>query len=360
VTAPSSIDAEGIGDYLRGREVVPADATVRAAPLGGGVSNTVLRVTVDGDCLVVKQPLANLAVEDDWPADVDRVHNEAAAARAYRTVIDRASIPDVRVPAVRFEDETDHVVGFECAPEGARTWKQHLLEGAVDARIARTLGRFLGASHRTAAGDERLRERFATEAPFRQLRLDPYHRTVARRHPEVAPAIEREIERIEGVARTLVHGDFSPKNVLVVDDEGERRGDGEGAPDGAGTTGCWLLDFEVAHWGDPAFDAAFMLNHLLLKSVHNAGDEAARTACVDAAREFWTAYVEAVPWTLEPATVRELAVLMLARIDGKSPVEYLTDPATKEWVRSVATTALERDVTGLDDYVTLLEERGPA
>lgn len=332
MTARTTIDAESVGAYLRRRDVLSADAAVEAEPLGGGVSNAVVRVRAGEDCLVVKQPFPNLAVEDDWPADVTRVHNEASAARTYRRIVDRAGLA-VRVPRVVFEDESDHVVALECAPEDATMWKRRLLEGVVDPGVARTLGRFLGESHAAAADDDRIAERFANKEPFRQLRLDPYHRTVARRHPDVADAVEREIERIEGVERTLVHGDFSPKNVLVTD----------GAP--------WLLDFEVAHWGDPAFDTAFLLNHLLIKSVHVPG---ARAELLDAARAFRAAYRERA-WDLERSTVRELAVLMLARVDGKSPVEYAGED-TRETLRSAAKAALRSDVTDFEAYVTLLEE----
>ncbi|PSP99634.1 aminoglycoside phosphotransferase family protein [Halobacteriales archaeon QS_5_70_17] len=333
MTGRTAIDAETVGNYLRDRDVLPADATTEAEPLGGGVSNAVVRVRTGGDCLVVKQPFPNLAVEDDWPADVTRVHNEASAARAYRGIADRAGLP-VRVPRVVFEDASDHVVALECAPESAVTWKCRLLDGAVDADVARTLGRFLGESHAAAADDEELAERFGNKEPFRQLRLDPYHRTVARRHPDVADPVEREIERIEGVERTLVHGDFSPKNVLVAD----------GAP--------WLLDFEVAHWGDPAFDTAFLLNHLLIKSVHVS---AAREDLLAAARAFRSAYRERAPWDVERATVRELAVLMLARVDGKSPVEYAGEEI-REVLRSTAKRALRSGVTDFEAYVDCLVE----
>jgi 5-methylthioribose kinase len=335
---PLTVDT--VAGYLVGRGVVDGPASsVEAESLGGGVSNVVLRVTADGDCLVVKQPLPNLAVDDDWPADVERVHNEAAAARAYEDIIRTTGLSDVRVPRVVFDDTDAHVIGIGCAPSGATMWKRDLLDGRVDPTVAERLGRFLGTSHAAAAGDESLRTEFAHEGPFEQLRLDPYHRAVADRHPDLAPAIEAELDRIEGVSRTLVHGDFSPKNVLV-----DRRN---------GEPTLWLLDFEVAHWGDPAFDTAFMLNHLFIKSIYHAadGDE-----YVGAARRFWDAYVARVDWEVEPETVRELAILMLARVDGKSPVEYVTAAETKRRLRTTARRALVEGVETVDGFVGLVEE----
>ncbi|MFB6295450.1 MAG: phosphotransferase family protein [Halobacteriales archaeon] len=344
--------------YLIEEGVLPAEGpepTARA--LGGGVSNDVFEVRAGETCLVVKRPYPNLAVEDDWPADVARVHNEAAAARAYERLFADASVADATVPSVVFEDDDAHAIGIECAPGDARMWKAALLDGVVDPGVAETLGRALGVVHAGAAGDRDLEATFDDPAPFEQLRLDPYHRTVARRHPDVADAVEAEIDRIEGVRRTLVHGDYSPKNVLVAESE-----DGPGGETGPGKT-AWILDFEVAHWGDPAFDLAFMCNHLLIKSVHNAdrGEE-----FVAAARRFIDAYEGVIgrdpgtEWEVETPLVRELGVLMLARVDGKSPVEY-TDEPTESRLRAASKRALTERVENLDRFLAILaEERDSA
>ncbi len=318
-------------EYLRERGLDPGEGAI-AEQLGGGVSNRVVRVTGERS-FVLKQPLPNLAVEDDWPADVTRVHNEAAAARAYAAVVATAGLEGVRVPAVVDENRADHVVVFDCAPEGAAMWKAELLAGRVDQGVARSLGRLLGTAHRHTAGDGDLRATFADKTPFEQLRVDPYHRTVAERHSDLADHITEEAERVLGVDRTLVHGDFSPKNVLVGDE-------------------LWLLDFEVAHWGDPAFDTAFMLNHLHIKAVHLPER---REALLDAVDAFWSAYGDASGWDIEHTTVRELAVLMLARVDGKSPVEY-TDQGTEETLRTVASRALRGRIKTLSGFRTILRE----
>ncbi|WP_423751293.1 phosphotransferase family protein [Salinirarus marinus] len=330
-------------DYLKRRGFLSADATAEARPLGGGVSNHVLAVSWDGGCVVVKQPLPNLAVEDDWPADVERVHNEAAAARTYAAVIEATSLEYAHVPDVVFEDETENVVGVECVPGDAPTWKEELLDGRVDVAVADEVGRVLGAVHDAAAGDDDVRANFASKRPFDQLRIDPYHRTTARRHPDVADAIDAEIERVRSVERTLVHGDYSPKNVLV-----DRTG---AAPE------PWIIDFEVAHWGDPAFDTAFLLNHLFIKSAYNREKQA---AYLDAAFEFWRAYVDRVDWDVEAATVAELGVLMLARVDGKSPVEYVDREATANALRRTAKRTLTEGIETLDGVATAIREEARA
>ena len=323
-------------DYLQDRGIVPQGVDADATPLGGGVSNHVLRITWDEDCLVVKQPLPNLAVEDDWPADIDRIHNEAAAARTYASVIAAEELP-ARVPEVYLEDEAAHLLAIECAPAGTGSWKTSLLSGEIDSGVADTVGRVLGAVHTAAADDPTVEERFASKRPFDQLRIDPYHRTTADRHPDVAESIMAEVERIMSVDRTLVHGDYSPKNVLL----GETP---------------WIIDFEVAHWGDPAFDVAFMANHLFIKSVYNAAHQ---EAYLDAADRFWQAYRELVPWSIEADCIVELGILMLARVDGKSPVEYVEEGPVADALRRIAKRSIREDLTTFERFTAVTREETP-
>jgi len=323
-------------EYLQARGIIPPDVELSAAPLGGGVSNHVFRITWNEDCVVVKQPLPNLAVDDDWPADIDRIHNEAAAARTYARVIATEQLP-ARVPEVCYEDDAAHLIAIQCAPPDAESWKADLLGGEVDPSVAGTVGRVLGAVHTAATDDPAVKDRFASKRPFDQLRIDPYHRTTAERHPDVAPEILAEVDRIMAVDRTLVHGDYSPKNVLLGD-----------VP--------WIIDFEVAHWGDPAFDVAFMANHLFIKSVYNAAQQA---AYLDAAGRFWSAYRPLVPWSLEADVIAELGILMLARVDGKSPVEYVDEGPVADALRRIAKRSLRDDVSTFDDLAAITREETP-
>lgn len=328
--------------YLRERDELASGVEATVRPLGGGVSNTVIEVIWDGDCLVLKQPLANLAVEDDWSADVSRVHNEAAAARAYRRLVGQDDRVAASTPAVRLEDDVNHVIGLDCAPSNASMWKRELLDGRVDLSVARTLGEALGTVHNRAATDTQLRERFHDPTPFDQLRLDPYHRTTADRHPDIADAILAETDRVASVDRTLVHGDYSPKNVLV-----DRTGH---------TPESWLIDFEVAHWGDPAFDVAFMCNHLFIKSLYRAD---ARVRLLEAVDVLWEAYQAHVPWDIDAHVAAELGVLILARIDGKSPVEYVDEGPVADAMRRVGTRAIRSGVDSIHDFAAIVREEAP-
>jgi hypothetical protein len=136
---------------------------------------------------------------------------------------------------------------------------------------------------------------------FEAQRVDPYLRTIVRRHPDLAETVDVYVERLLATRRCLVHGDFSPKNVLV------------------GRDGLWVIDWEVTHRGDPAFDLAFMLNHLLLKAIHRPQGRRDYETC-------GRAFLEAYAQPFDPEYVLGLVgCLMLARVDGKSPAEYLSE-----------------------------------
>lgn len=286
-------------DYLVRRGVIDGPAPVES--LGGGVSNVVFAV---GDRVVLKQSLPRLRVAEEWLAKQERALTEAAALRVA------GDLAPGSVPGVLDVDPDEFTLTIERAPAGWHTWKDDLLAGRADAGVAAELGRLLGIWHRGTKG----MERFDDPEAFEQLRVDPYYRTIHERHPDLANPIGRCIETMASRRACLVHGDYSPKNVMV-------------GPRG----GVWVLDFEVAHLGDPAFDVAFMLNHLLLKTIHRPGDGAAYRACADA---FVSAYGEQP----DEYVLAHLGCLLLARVDGKSPAEYLTDDervAARERARSI-------------------------
>ncbi|QPV62443.1 aminoglycoside phosphotransferase family protein [Halosimplex litoreum] len=332
------LDADNAVAYLRESGVIPADASAAVEPLGGGVSNAVIRVSWADDAVVAKQPFPDLDVAEQWPADVARVHNEAAAARVYGDVATAVDDRGIHVPGVRFEDSAEHVIVLDAAPPSAETWKADLLAGEVDPEIATRLGAFLAAVHETAGGDPEVEAAFDRYEPFEQLRLDPYHRTVAERHPDLADRIEREVERIRTTRSTLVHGDYSPKNVLVDESTGDTR--------------LWVLDFEVAHWGDPIFDLAFVCSHLCIKSVYRAehGEQ-----YVAAAESLLAAYRDAVglPAERERHFLTELGLLLVARVDGKSPVEYVERESTAELIRTLGRRSLTGDVETFDEFASI-------
>jgi aminoglycoside phosphotransferase (APT) family kinase protein len=286
------VEELGLGTAAEVREVLP---------LTGGVASDIARVTVGDRTFAVKFALARLRVAEPWFAPPHRSRAE------YRWLETAGRVVPDAVPALHGYSE--RLGGFAMAfvdGPGVRNWKVALLSGAPAAGIAAKVAAVVGTVHATGAAPSFDRTPFANAADFHALRTEPYLLFTATRHPEVADRLRALAATLDRAAITLVHGDVSPKNILVRD----------GAP--------LLLDAECATMGDPAFDVAFCLNHLILKSVHlPAGREQLRTAV----RGFWAAYAPFVAWeapgALEARVAALLPALMLARVDGKSPVEYL-------------------------------------
>jgi 5-methylthioribose kinase len=323
---PDTVEA-----WLARRGLIGARSSIEVTELEWGVSNVVLAVRADGLHAVVKQALPRLRVEDEWLAKRERTLTEAEALRLA------ARIAPGSVPAVLDVDEEACAMAIAHAPDGWRNWKELLLGGEAAPAVASRLGELLRAWQAGTLRDDTVARRFGDFEAFDQLRVDPYHRTVMRRWPSLARTVGGYADELLATHVCLVHGDFSPKNVLV------------------GPDGLWVLDFEVAHYGDPVFDPAFMLNHLMLKAIHRPADAAAYRACAAA---FAAGYEDGLPWELRPdppALTGHIGCLMLARVDGKSPAEYLTEPE-RLLARVLATRLATDPPATLDAAWTQLEE----
>ena len=291
-------------------------AGMTVEPLTGGVSSDIVKVGLpDGRLFCAKRALGQLKVESEWRAPLERNHYEVAWLRRAGEIV-----PGV-APRVLGEDSVHGVALLEfLPPEDYRLWKAELLGGRADAQTPVKVADALGRIHATTFGDPMTAATFPTDALFDSLRLDPYLRTLAQRQPALAQPILACLAETARTKQALVHGDVSPKNILV------SRLDGHPV----------LLDAECAWYGDPAFDAAFCLNHLLLKAVHV---RATRAALLDQARSFFSTWLGHLPLAHQREAERRTAVLlpclMLARVDGKSPVEYL-GPTEQQTVRDIA------------------------
>jgi 5-methylthioribose kinase len=289
--------------FKRGLTTDPDNLQVKA--LTGGVSNDVFAVTGAGIDVVVKQALGQLRVKQAWLADPARLNTEGAALRLANTFTPEA-VPEVL-------DVADGFLVIARAPLHWRMWKTDLLAGKVDLPTAERLGTLLGTWQRESAGMQaELKTDFGDLTAFRQLRVDPFHRQIRDAYPDLGEAIDTTIETMAASRTCLVHGDYTPKNVLV----------------GAGPEEVWVIDWEVAHLGDPTFDPAWTVGHLLLKSIHQP---VLATEFHGAARAF-LAGMTAVqnPVHLDRTQLaRQTGCLVLARIDGRSPVEYLDEEQRK-------------------------------
>jgi 5-methylthioribose kinase len=291
--------------YLRDRGRIAPGETPAFQTLAGGVSSrTVLVWRSSREAWVLKQSLARLRVSVEWLSDPRRVHNEALALRWLKHLA-----PPGAVTEFVFEDFAEHILAMQAVPQPHTNWKTLLLSGGLAERHMQEFGRLLATIHRRSSQQLAELERdFKDRRFFESLRLEPYYRFTAQQVPDAADFLNQLIEETLAQHLSLVHADYSPKNVLIYNDH------------------LVLLDHEAAHIGDPAFDLGFSLTHLLSKAHHL---EKQRAAFAGAARAYWSAYAQelgAVPWRAEfqARAVRHTLGCLLARVAGRSPLEYLT------------------------------------
>jgi tRNA A-37 threonylcarbamoyl transferase component Bud32 len=326
-------DAEQLLPYLRANGRIGADEPVTITVLAGGVSNrTVLVKRADGTSWVLKQALAKLRVAVDWFSDPARIHREADGMRWLQELA-----PPGAVPRLVFEDTRDHVLAMDAAPEPHANWKALLLAGDLDPDHFEQWGRLLGTIHRRSSERrDELAVAFEDRSFFESLRLEPYYAYSAAQVPAAAPFLHALISDTRSRRLSVVHGDYSPKNILVH----------------AGR--LILLDHEVIHFGDPAFDLGFSLAHLLSKAHHL---RAHRDRLAEAALRYVRAYdgeVGGLVWTadLPNHAVRHTLACLLARVAGRSPLEYL-DETERRRQREAAVHLMTGPPSTMDDLIAL-------
>jgi fructosamine-3-kinase len=312
---------------LRRTGLLAEGVTPHGRPLTGGVSSDIWQVELPTGPVCVKRALARLKVAADWRAPVSRNLYEARWMRRASVAVPGAA------PAVLAQDAAAGVLVMQyLPPESHRLWKPALRDGCTDTGFAAAVGCTLARIHGATAADPSVAPLFPTDDIFFDIRLEPYLLATAARHPDRAAALLELVATTQANRRALVHGDVSPKNIL------------------AGPAGPVFLDAECAWWGDPAFDVAFCLNHLLLKCLWNSAARDGLLGCFDSLA---AAYLAGVTWeapaAIEARAARLLAGLLLARVDGKSPVEYITTEPDRDRVRRVARALLAAPAERLAD-----------
>ena len=310
--------------FLQRHRLAAADELPGCEPLAGGVSSDIWRVDLRGGPLVVKRALARLRVAQVWEAPIERNRYERRWLETANSIVPGAA------PKVLAGDD-EGCFAMEYLP-GAPVWKAELRAGRADAAFAADVGRRLAAIHDATARRADIAAAFATDENFHAIRLEPYLIAAARTHPSLSGILGGLVERTAQTRLALVHGDVSPKNILV------------------GPRGAIFLDAECAWYGDPAFDLAFCLNHLLLKGLWIPEHKSAYLACFDALSAGYLAGADWEPVAgLEQRAASLLPGLLLARVDGKSPVEYLTGESDKDRVRDFARRHLETPPSTLSE-----------
>ena len=330
-----SDSAPDLVEALRACGLLGPTEEARLRPLTGGVSSDVFSVeTGDGRTLVVKRAIPRLRVKAEWLAPVERMAGEVRWLKLARSIDPRLA------PAVLAEVPRAHVFAMEYLdPATHPVWKDEMAAGRVDPAFAGEVGRDLALIHGRTAGRPDIAAAFDTYPFFFDLRVSPFLLFTADRHPDVAPRLRGLAEDLGRRRVALMHGDVSPKNILV------------------GPRGPVFLDAETTAYGDPAFDLAFCLTHLLLKTVWLRPHREAVMASFDALRG---AYAAGLTWEAPAALSARagplVAALLLARVDGKSPAPYLTDAADQAFVRRSALGLLAAPGLDLDGLAAFWRE----
>jgi aminoglycoside phosphotransferase (APT) family kinase protein len=324
--ATQDLDEEAIAAALSRMGLLAAGERPRCQPLTGGVSSDIWVIDVPGRRLCLKRALPRLKVEQVWEAPVRRNHYEWNWFRVAGRIC-----PDAVPPMVGQDAAAGLFVMAYLDPTLFPVWKDQLRDGNADLVIAEAVASRLVLIHNATAGDDQIARLFGSDEDFNAIRLEPYLLATARVHPDLAAPLKWLAQETAGMKLALVHGDVSPKNILI------------------GRRGPVFLDAECAWYGDPAFDLAFCLNHLLLKCLLNRRAITRFLACYD---RFAEVYLQAARWEpredTEARAAQLLPALMLGRVDGKSPVEYITEEADKERVRKVARFLLTERAERLD------------
>ena len=307
--------------------LLAADADAVGERLTGGVSSDIWRIDLPHQSVCVKRALAKLRVAADWQAPVERNRYEARWMRRANE-----AVPGVAPQLLGLDEQSGALAMQFLPPERYALWKAQLHAGDANTEFAALVGDRLGRIHAATAAQPSLASEFPTDAIFYDIRLEPYLVATGRAHPDRATQLNALVATTQANKRALVHGDVSPKNIL------------------SGPDGPVFLDAECAWWGDPAFDLAFCLNHLLLKCVWTPSARDGFLACFDALASAYRTHIAwETPDALEARAAHLLPGLFLARVDGKSPVEYITAEPDKDRVRRTARTLLAAPVDRLSD-----------
>ena len=313
------LDEGSVLPYLRKRGLLTGDATVEV--LTGGVSCIVLAIDNSDISIVVKQALPELKTKAKWVADQRRAIVEANAMRVYHQITPES------VPELIDCDPEEFTLTMSRLPHTCTNWKIDMLEGRIHPEMGTELGLILAKWHNTAALSAEIKAGFMEDSLFEQLRVAPFYRAVAAVNPNLLTTINTLIAEITQIKITLVHGDFSPKNIMATK---------ENHP--------IVLDFEVAHTGNPVFDLAFLLAHLLCKTIRTE-DVDEKELLIRTATQFLEKYQETSRIPVADSLAQHVALIALARVEGVSPVNYLDEPAQQLLVAITKAALLDSDMT---------------
>ncbi len=317
-------------NFLESTGLLTNQDPIKFEPLTGGVSSDIFRFELNGNYFCLKCALPKLRVKADWHADIDRSYYESEWLRYAVTIL-----PDSAVKFIAHNRESGLILMEYLPSENYKVWKTELSKGITNTEFAKEVGTNLATLHSHSAFKKEIASTFQSMAIFHQLRIEPYLLATSEKQEDevICHQLHSLAESLQHTRKVLIHGDISPKNILC------------------GPNGPVFIDAECACFGDPAFDLAFCLNHLLLKSVWKPDYS---DNFINMFLDLKTSYLGAVDWEdcddLESRAVQLLSALMLARVDGKSPVEYINSVEHIQFIRSFCRGQMYSDIRELDVF----------
>lgn len=300
--------------------------------LKGGVSNkTVLFTREKGEQWVIKQALSKLRVAQDWYCGPERLKIEFEGMKWLTEVL-----PEGYVPQPVFYNEANHVLAMKAVPQSHDNLKSLLFNGEIELEWISNLGNILGTIHMSGRDSVEAKSLFGDRSFFLTLRLEAYYQFTSNHLPQSKRFFDDLITKTLSIRQTVVHGDFSPKNILVRNDK------------------IILLDHEVMHYGDPAFDIGFCLCHFLSKANHF---DSFRGKLIQAAHVFWKSYIKIyndADKQVEKRAVCHTIGCLLARIKGRSPLEYLNEKKQQRQIK-VGLELLDHNISSIPELIEVFE-----
>ena len=312
-------------DLARRAEAMLGISGATFTPMVAGVSSELWRIDALDKTYCLKRALPRLNVAKEWLAPVRRNAEEVRWLRFAATVAPR------QVPAVVADDAQAGIAILSWFdPARWTNWKQQLMQGLVRPAVGTEMGELLAALHRRSAEQPELAKAFENMDLLSALRLEPFFVAAMEANPEVAHRLREAVDHLTTYRTALIHGDVSPKNVLIHISRPPV-----------------LLDAECACWADPAFDVAFLCAHLFLKSAHLTRY---RGWFYETVRRLIAAYEDAAPEPVNDRLLLLVPALLIARVDGKSPADYLNEKVRTK-VRATAVRLLLDPPPSIGDFI---------
>lgn len=306
-----SVEEELIA-YLKERKLINNEIGCNIEYCKGGVSGTVALINDKDNLMLIKQALNRLKVQEEWISNPIRAKIEYDCNNILYSIIPEYILRPY------FFDELNNIFCREAAPVNFRMWKNDLINGKLDFQIATKYIDSISRIHNICADDNNVKQTFKNIDIFNELRLCPYIEFTVKKHPKYKEFANKVLIELREEKITLVHGDYSPKNVMIYGNK------------------MYIMDFEVAHYGNPAFDLAFLSNHFILKAIKM---KRFAESFLNMYEYCIQRYFDNVNYMdknkLENCFIRTLCLMLIARVDGKSPVEYITNENDKEIIRKI-------------------------